>query len=133
MKEKKQVFSFLPNIISMLLIIALLYKRTNMFAVVNVGFMCICTVLVILSLIISKKPSKNVLAAYATSGFAVTMYYVVYGADAGFGAFSNCLAGWKSAENTLFAGEGNLGLRFIGNILLILPTAIICGLLFLLA
>ena len=133
MKDKKEIFSFLPNIISMLLIILLLYKRTNMFAVVNVGFMCICTVLVILSMIISKKPSKNVLAAYATSGFAVSMYYVVYGADAGFGAFSSCLAGWKSAENTLFAGEGNLGLRFLGNVLLILPSAIICGLLFLLA
>lgn len=133
MKDKKQVFSFLPNIISMLLIIALLYKRVNMFAVVNVGFMCICTVLVIISLIISKKPSKNVLAAYATSGFAVTMYYVVYGADAGFGAFSNCLAGWKSAEHTLFAGAGNIGLRFLGNFLLILPSAIICALLFILA
>lgn len=133
MKDKKQVFSFLPNIISMLLIIALLYKRTNMFAVVNVGFMCICTVLVIISLIISKKPSKNVLAAYATSGFAVTMYYVVYGADAGFGAFSDCLAGWKSAEHTLFAGAGNIGLRFLGNFLLILPSAIICALLFILA
>jgi arylsulfatase A-like enzyme len=133
MKEKKQVFSFLPNIISMLLIIALLYKRTNMFAVVNVGFMCICTVLVIISFIISKKPSKNVLAAYATSGFAVTMYYVVYGADAGFGAFSNCLAGWKSAEHTLFAGAGNIGLRLLGNFLLILPSAVICALLFLLA
>lgn len=133
MKDKKQVFSFLPNIISMLLIIALLYTRTNMFAVVNVGFMCICTVLVIISFIISKKPSKNVLAAYATSGFAVTMYYVVYGADAGFGAFSNCLAGWKSAENTLFAGAGNIGLRFLGNLLLILPSAVICALLFILA
>lgn len=133
MKDKKQVLSFLPNIISMLLIIALLYKRTNMFAVVNVGFMCICTVLVILSLIISKKPSKNVLAAYATSGFAVSMYYVVYGADAGFGAFSNCLAGWKSAEHALFAGAGNLGLRFLGNLLLILPSAVICAALFFLA
>lgn len=133
MKDKKQVFSFLPNIISMLLIILLLYKRANMFAVVNVAFMCICTVLVILSFIISKKPSKNVLAAYATSGFAVTMYYTVYGADAGFGAFSNCLAGWKSAEHALFAGAGNLGLRFLGNILLILPSAVICALLFVLA
>ncbi len=133
MKDKKQVFSFLPNIISMLLIILLLYKRANMFAVVNVAFMCICTVLVILSFIISKKPSKNVLAAYATSGFAVTMYYTVYGADAGFGAFSNCFAGWKSAEHTLFAGSGNLGLRFLGNILLILPSAVICALLFVLA
>lgn len=133
MKDKKQVFSFLPNIISMILIILLLYKRANMFAVVNVGFMCICTVLLILSLIIGKKLSKNVLAAYATSGFAVTMYYTVYGADAGFGAFSNCLAGWKSAENALFAGAGNLGLRFLGNVLLILPSAILCGVLFLLA
>lgn len=133
MKDKKQVFSFLPNIISMLLIILLLYKRANMFAVVNVAFMCICTVLVILSFIISKKPSKNVLAAYATSGFAVTMYYTVYGADAGFGAFSNCLAGWKSAEHALFAGSGNLGLRFLGNLLLILPSAVICALLFVLA
>lgn len=133
MKDKKQVFSFLPNIISMILIILLLYKRANMFAVVNVGFMCICTVLLILGLIISKKLSKNVLAAYATSGFAVTMYYVVYGADAGFGAFSNCLAGWKSAENALFAGSGNIGWRFLGNLLLILPSAVICAVLFFLA
>ena len=133
MKDKKQVFSFLPNIISMILIILLLWKRANMFAVVNVGFMCICTVLLILGLIIGKKLSKNVLAAYATSGFAVTMYYVVNGADAGFGAFSNCLAGWKSAENALFAGAGNIGWRLLGNLLLILPSAVICAVLFFLA
>lgn len=133
MKDKKQVFSFLPNIISMVLIILLFMKRTNMFAVVNVGFMCICTVLLILGLVIGKKLSEKVLAAYASSALAVTLYYIQYGADAGFGAFSNCLAGWKSAENALFAGAGNMGLRLFGNLLLIAPSAIICALLFVLA
>lgn len=133
MEKGKKVLGFLPNIISMVLIIALFMKRTNMFAVINVGFMCICTVLVILCLIINKKLSANVLAAYATSALAVTAYNIVYGADAGFGAFSNCLAGWKSIENALFAGSGNMGLRLLGNLLLIAPSAIICAVLFLLA
>ena len=45
-------------------------------------------------------------------------------ADAGFGAFSSGLAGYSSAENSLFTGEGNFGTRLLGNILLALPCSL---------
>ena len=127
MKKLKKVFSFLPVIVAAALFLALFIARLNLVAVINVAFMCICTVLLIICLISSKKLSKKVLAAYGISAGAVTLYYIIFGADAGFGAFSNCLAGWKSAEHTLFAGAGNFGLRILGNLMLIAPTAIILG------
>ncbi len=127
MKKLKKIFSFLPVIVAAALLLALFIARLNLVAVINVAFMCICTVLLIICLITSKKLSKKVLAAYGISAGAVTLYYIIFGADAGFGAFSNCLAGWKSAEHTLFSGAGNFGLRILGNLMLIAPTAIIFG------
>lgn len=133
MKKAKNILSFLPTIIAMILVIALFSQRTNMFAVINVGYMCICSALLLVILIVKKKLSEVVLASYACSAVSVTLYYTVYGADAGFGAFSSCLAGWSSATNELFAGEGNMGLRFFGNLLLIAPSAIVMVSLLLLA
>ncbi len=133
MKKSTSKIVWLPPIISAVLAVALFVLRVNMAAVINVAFMCICTVLIIIGLIASKKLHPQLLTAYAVPAAAVTLYYIIFGADAGFGAFSSCLAGWKSVENTLFATEGNIGLRILGNLLLIAPCAIILAALFILA
>ncbi len=133
MKKEKKKIVYVPAVISAILAIALFALRLNFAAVINVAFMCICTVIILISLIVSKKLYTELLTAYAIPAAAVTLYYIIFGADAGFGAFSNCLTGWKSAEHTLFAGSGNIGLRILGNILLIAPAAIILALLFVLS
>ncbi len=130
MKKKTNKAAYIPVVMSVAVAAALFILRVNMMAVLNVVFMCVTTVFIIIGLISSKKLYPQFLAAYAISAAAVTLYYIIFGADAGFGAFSNCLAGWKSAEHTLFASAGNVGLRILGNILLIAPSAIILGALF---
>ncbi len=130
--NKNRVLSAIVLAVSAVLAIALFIKRLNMLAVINVAFMMVITLLILFSLIKNKKLNKELLLSYSISGVAVSLYYIIFGADSGFGAFSSCLAGWKSVENTLFAGEGNVGTRILGNILLILPCALIVTALFVL-
>ncbi len=133
MKKAKKIIVYIPVVISAALAVVLFALRLNLVAVVNVAFMCICTVLILIGLMKSKKLYPQILTSYAISAAAVTLYYTIFGADAGFGAFSSCLAGWKSAEHMLFASAGNFGWRLLGNILLIAPAAIILAALFVLA
>ncbi len=130
--QKCGIFVNIIFALSVVLSVGIFAFRLNMVAVINVAFMMICTLIIIFNLIASKKLNAKLLWAYSIPGISVSFYYIIFGADAGFGAFSNCLAGWKSAENILFAGEGNIGLRILGNILLILPCALIVSALFLL-
>ena len=51
-------------------------------------------------------------------------YYVIWGADAGFGAFTSGLAGFSSADHPWLTGTGNIGTRLLGNLLLVLPCTI---------
>ena len=130
--KKEKVLTMIPVIISAVLAIALFVLRTNMVSVINAGYMCVSTLFILFGLISAKKIYPKLLAAYAIPGIAVSLYYTIFGADAGFGAFSSCVAGWKSVENTLFAGQGNLGMRILGNLLLYLPCVIVVTVLFLL-
>ena len=45
--------------------------------------------------------------AYAFPALSIVMYYAIWGADAGFGAFSSGKAGWDSVKNSLFSGADN--------------------------
>ena len=59
---------------------------------------------------------------YAFSFIGLYLFHVIWGADAGFGAFCSGLAGWSSVENPLFAGEGSILTRLLGNLLLGSPA-----------
>jgi hypothetical protein len=58
------------------------------------------------------------------ASFGVVLYFVIWGADAGFGAFTSGLVGFSSAENPLLTGEGNFFTRLLGNILIVAPNAV---------
>ena len=124
--NSKKVFPIIIMIAGIVLALALHIMRLNILAVVNVGYMCVVSALIILGILIFKKLYLGFFAGYGISGLGIVLYYAFWGADAGFGAFSSGKAGWSSAENALFAGADNYNflVRLGGNILIILPCII---------
>lgn len=120
----KKVFPLIVMILGIGLMLATWIVRLNIVAIVDVAFCCIVSALVILSLIIKNKVYAPMIYGYAAASIGVVVYYVIWGADAGFGAFSSGLAGFNSVEHPLLQGSGNFGTRLLGNILLVLPTAV---------
>ena len=117
----KKIFPLIFTALGIILMLSLWILRLNIVAVVSVAFMCIMSAVIALGLIIKKKVYAPFVFAYAAAALGIAVYYTVWGADAGFGAFTSGLAGFSSAEHPLLTGEGNLFTRLIGNILLILP------------
>ena len=124
--NSKKAFPIIIMIAGIVLALALNIMRLNFLAVVNVGFMCIVSALIILGILICKKLYLGFFAGYGASGLGIVLYYALWGADAGFGAFSSGKAGWSSVENALFSGADNFNflVRLGGNILIILPCII---------
>lgn len=123
-EKEKKVFPFIIGIIGIVLALALNILRLNLVAVINVAFMCIVSALIFIGIVFCKKLYKWFLVGYCASGVGIFIYYLIWGADAGFGAFISGKAGWSSADNPLFAGEGNFLTRFGGGILLLLPCIV---------
>ncbi len=120
----KKVFPLILMCIGIALGLALLIARLNIIAVVCVAFACIMSAVIALSLIIKNKVYAPMIFGYAAVSFAVVTYFVLFGADAGFGAFTSGLAGFSSAEHPFLTGKGNLFTRLLGNILLVSPVAL---------
>ena len=117
-------FPLIIAILGVALALALNIARLNLLAVVNVGFMCIVSACIFIGVIFLKKLYKWFLVGYGASALGIYIYFLIWGADAGFGAFSSGKAGWTSLDNPLFAGEGNFFTRFAGGIILLLPCII---------
>ncbi len=122
-KEKK-ILPIITAIIGLGLAIALLVLRLNIVAVINVAFMCIVSALIFIGIVAKKKVYLFNIMGYVSSAIGIFLYFVIWGADAGFGAFSSGKTGWSSADNPLFSGEGSLLTRLGGNILLLLPCTL---------
>ncbi len=122
--KNKKVLPLITAITGVVLGIALLALRLNIVAVVNVAYMCILSALIFLGIVIKKKVYLLNIVGYAGSAIGIFLYFLIFGADAGFGAFSSGKAGWSSAEHPLFTGAGNFLTRLGGNILLLLPCII---------
>ena len=120
----KKVFPLIMMVIGVALAIAMLVTRINITAVVCVAFNCIVSALIALSLIIKKKVYAPMVFAYAVASLGVVLYFIIWGADAGFGAFTTGMSGYASVDNPLFTGEGNLFTRLLGNILIVAPNAV---------
>ena len=110
--------------IGVALALALLIVRLNIVAILCVLYCCILSAVFIIALIAKHKVYAPMVYGFAAALAGVAAYYIIWGADAGFGAFSSGLAGYSSAENSLFTGEGNFGTRLLGNILLALPCSL---------
>ena len=120
----KKVFPLIVMVIGLALMLAMWIVRLNMVAIVSVGYCCIVSAIVVLGLIIKKKVYAPIIYGYAAACIGVIVYYIIWGADAGFGALTTRLAGFNSADHPLLTGSGNFGTRLLGNILLALPAAI---------
>lgn len=120
----KKVIPLILMVIGVVLMVSLWITRLNLVAVVCVAYCCITAAFTALSLIIKKKVYAPMVFAYAAASFGIVVYYTIWGADAGFGAFTSGLAGFSSAEHPLFTGEGNFFTRLLGNILIALPSAL---------
>ena len=117
-------FPQLMGIVGVVLAIALLVARLNLLAVVNVAFMCIIAACTIIGAIFCKKVYKWFIIGYCAPAISIFIYFLVWGADAGFGAFSTGKTGWSSADNPLFSGEGSFLTRLGGGLLLLLPCIV---------
>lgn len=120
----KKVFPIILMVIGIGIMLATWIARLNIVTIVAVGYCCIVSAVIILALIFKKKVYAPIIYGYAAACIGVVVYYIIWGADAGFGAFTSGLAGFNSAEHPWLTGEGNFGTRLLGNILLILPSAL---------
>ncbi len=121
---EKKVFPLIFMVIGLGLMLSLWILRLNIVAVVCVAFNCIMSAVIALSLIIKKKVYAPMIFGYAAASIGIVVYYIIWGADAGFGAFTSGLADFNSADHPLLTGEGNFFTRLLGNLLLVLPTAL---------
>lgn len=120
----KKVFPLIIMGLGVALCVAMLVTRLNFTAVVCVAFNCILAALITLSLIIKKKVYAPMVFSYAAVSIGIVIYYIIWGADAGFGAFTSGLVGYASYDFELFTGEGNLFTRLLGNLLIVAPNAV---------
>ncbi len=122
--SSKKVFPIITMVIGGIVFALQLITRQNLFALISVLYCCIMSAVILLSLIIKKKVYAQMLCGYGFAVLGLFLFHVIWGADAGFGAFTSARAGWSSAENALMSGEGNFLTRFAGNLILSLPMII---------
>ena len=120
----KKIFPLIIMGLGVALAIAMLVTRLNFTAVVCVAFNCILSALIALSLIIKKKVYAPMVFSYAAVSVGIVIYYIIWGADAGFGAFTTGMNGFASYDYELFTGEGNFLTRLLGNLIIVAPNAI---------
>lgn len=121
--KSKKVFPIILMVIGIVIMAVQLITRLNLITLVSVLYCCIMSAIILISLIAKKKVYAPMIYGYAAASLGVVIFHVIWGADAGFGAFSTGLTGWSSIDNALFAGEGSVLTRLLGNLLLIIPTA----------
>ena len=118
-------------VIGIALAVTLLILRLNLVAIVNAAYMMITALLIFLGLISKKKVYVPFFTGFGASLLGIITYYVIWGADAGFGAFTSGLKGFSSEAHKLLTGDGNFFTRLAGNLLLALPVIVISVLIFL--
>ncbi len=126
-------FPVFIGVVGVILAVALLVLRLNLVAIVNAAYLMITALLLLLGIIAKKKLFVPMLGGYGVSLLGIITYFVIWGADAGFGAFTSGLAGFSSEAHTLLTGDGTFLTRLGGNLLLALPVIILGVLLFFLA
>ncbi len=126
-------FPVFIGVIGVILSLALLILRLNLVAIVNAAYLMITALLIFLGVIAKKKVFVPMLTGYGISLLGIITYFVIWGADAGFGAFTSGLKGFSSSAHTLLTGEGSFLTRLGGNLLLALPVILLGVLIFLLA
>lgn len=120
--KSKKVFPIIIAVIGLVMMLAMWITRLNMTAVVSVAYCCIVSALILLSLLFKKRLYLWMVVGYVASLFGIVTYFIIFGADAGFGAFTSGLEGFSTTDHPWLTGEGNFFTRLLGNLLLALPS-----------
>ncbi|MFR8012147.1 MAG: sulfatase-like hydrolase/transferase [Clostridia bacterium] len=122
--REKKVFPIVMLVLGIAMFIAMWITRLNLVALICTIYCCITSAVIFLGLMIKKRLYLFTAVGYAISFIGIISYAVIMGADAGFGAFTSGLAGFSSAEHPWLTGAGNFGTRLLGNLLIMLPSAL---------
>ena len=129
--KSKKIFPIILMVVGIAVMVLQLVTRLNLIGLVSLIYCCVMSAVIFLSLIIKKKVYMPMVLGYAFGFIGLYLFHVIWGADAGFGAFCSGLAGWSTTDNALFAGEGSIFTRLLGNLLLGSPAiASLAGLYF---
>lgn len=131
--SKSSKFTAVLNILAVLLMLTQWIAGLNIITLVNLVFLCVVSLFVFIGVVFCKKLNLRILIAYFIPIFAIASFYIVAGADAGWGALSSGKEGFVNTDNPLWQGEGNFLTRLIGNILIIAPCVTLAVLLGVLA
>ncbi len=111
--------------------IALLIGRLNIIVLINLIYLMATSVFILLGLVKKKKLYIPMAVGYGVSLLSILTYFIIFGADAGFGAFTTGNVGFSSAEHPWLTDDGNFLTRLLGNFTIALPIIIISVLFFL--
>lgn len=117
----KSKLSTVLNVVAVLLMLTQWIAGLNIITLVNLVFLCVVSLVLFIGIVFGKRLNLRMLFAYFIPLFAIASFYVIAGADAGWGALSSGKEGFVNTANALWQGEGNFFTRLIGNILIILP------------
>lgn len=118
----KKAFPIITAIIGVALMLALLIVRLNLVVLISVVYMLAMCVTMIIGILKSKKIYLGNIVGFSTAGLGTILYFIIFGADAGFGAFFNTRElGWTTSDHPLATGAGNFFTRLCGNLLIALP------------
>ena len=119
-KDKSKLSTVL-NVVAVVLMLTQWIAGLNIITLVNLVFLCVVSLILFIGIVFGKRLNLRILFAYFIPLFAIASFYVIAGADAGWGALSSGKEGFVNTANALWQGEGNFFTRLIGNILIILP------------
>ena len=120
-------FKLFPTLLALIgaaILPAILIARLNIVALIAALYCCIMSAVIILSLIFKKKVYAVMIYGYAIACAANIIYYIIWGADAGFSALTSGLTGFSSAEHALLTGNGSFFTRLLGNLAIAMPSAV---------
>lgn len=128
----KQALPLLVLGLSGALTLALWITRLNLVLLICMIACGIAAVLTLLSTLLRRRLSGYLPLSCGVLLLGVFARAVLQGADAGFSGFSSGLAGFTSAAHPWLTGEGSFFTRLLGNLLLLLPCALLLAAIFLL-
>ncbi|MDE5618033.1 MAG: sulfatase-like hydrolase/transferase, partial [Clostridia bacterium] len=97
----------------------------NLVTLIGALYMCIVAALITIGIFAKKRLYLGYLIGYICVSFGIFMFYVINGADAGWGAFISGKAGFTNTGHQLWQGEGNFWTRLAGNLLLCSPAFVL--------
>ncbi|MDE7215304.1 MAG: sulfatase-like hydrolase/transferase, partial [Clostridia bacterium] len=127
----KSKFSIVLVIVAVALVLAQWIVGLNLITLLNLIFLCFVSFVIVINVVFKAKLNKLFLIAYVLPIFAIASFYIVAGADSGWGALSSGKDGFVNTDNYLWQGEGNFFTRFVGNILIVSPCVALAFVLFL--